>query len=103
LASRYPRTRPSFPTRRSSDLDRLAGRGGGDRRGRVTPSADDVAQVAAALGDPAAVELAEQRDRVLAGGAEHLLGAGRRQRALPRDRKSTRLNSSHVKSSYAVF
>src|SRR5690606_42009554 len=39
-------------------------------------------------------------------GARHAFrghGGGRARRRFPRDRKSTRLNSSHVKSSYAVF
>src|SRR5207302_9402952 len=70
----------SFPTRRSSDL-RLAadpGRGeagaaGGAQRHEPAPQA---------LDDPPARELAEP---------------------VREDRKSTRLNSSHVKISYAVF
>src|SRR5436309_8924691 len=33
----------------------------------------------------------------------HRAGGGRGSGALPQDRKSTRLNSSHVKISYAVF
>src|SRR5690606_39625999 len=33
----------------------------------------------------------------------HGMGADRLPYQLPRDRKSTRLNSSHVKTSYAVF
>src|SRR5690606_41960256 len=64
---------PSFPTRRSSDLLRP-----GRRRD----------------GQP-----------VLVGGARRVEGAGRVAvgELLERDRKSTRLNSSHVKISYAVF
>src|SRR5690606_41088159 len=73
-----PRALPSFPTRRSSDL-----RGGGVEQGQQ--------RVADELHDRAAVvENARHPGRVVA--VEHL-----------QDRKSTRLNSSHVKISYAVF
>src|SRR5690606_41709224 len=70
-----PRDLPSFPTRRSSDL-----RPRGPSRGR-TPGPDRAARV---------------RHR-----ARRPLAPPRRQRRT--DRKSTRLNSSHVKISYAVF
>src|SRR5690606_41425279 len=77
-----PLVRPSFPTRRSSDLaaalplrhDDRAGRH--PLRGRGDPPRG--------LGLP---------DRTGQGEARHR----------PEDRKSTRLNSSHVKISYAVF
>src|SRR5690606_41913734 len=80
----------SFPTRRSSDLleRHLPGqhRGGGgrlqaDRRGG------------------AAVGLPRRHARAPGGGGPSGLAGLRR----GRDRKSTRLNSSHVKISYAVF
>src|SRR5690606_41669849 len=81
-----PRDLHSFPTRRSSDLgadpDRLAegsdGGGGGHPLHRH-------------VGGPQATAGARPRSRL----------AGREIRG--RDRKSTRLNSSHVKISYAVF
>src|SRR5690606_40281878 len=83
----YLRILHSFPTRRSSDLidgngsagtvaARDAGTGAGRRAGPEP----------AAAGDPAA--------------GLSRAAAAYRQRA---DRKSTRLNSSHVKISYAVF
>src|SRR5690606_41443751 len=83
--SRYPHHRDlhSFPTRRSSDLDvhaDLLGLAGMARRG--------------ALVDHAHAGRLQGRQvlaRVVAGGLDDL------------DRKSTRLNSSHVKISYAVF
>src|SRR5437899_10204783 len=69
----------SFPTRRSSDL-------AGDR-----PVADARVRGRAVLRE-AAVE-------VLAGRGRHARGAADARR----DRKSTRLNSSHLGISYAVF
>src|SRR5690606_41439260 len=79
---------PSSPTRRSSDLRC----GPGDDRVRVL----DVAGLAVhAVGgvDLQALLAVRFHDLVHACGAEALAG----------DRKSTRLNSSHVKISYAVF
>src|SRR5690606_41949936 len=78
----------SFPTRRSSDLRRPRRAAGGRRiSGRidviVVPHAAILARVAA--------EHADFRQ------------VGRHIAQVPEDRKSTRLNSSHVKSSYAVF
>src|SRR5690606_41740362 len=71
----------SFPTRRSSDLCQN-GSASGPRHCRISPRP---------LSRPA-VEL-----------PAHCCCAARRiQEALP-DRKSTRLNSSHVNTSYAVF
>src|SRR5690606_41396669 len=90
----YHRDMRSFPTRRSSDLGRpwssvLTGAPGFVRvpdGGRIAIAARPVA------GDPLAVNLATSRHVGL---------------LVPdfttRDRKSTRLNSSHVKISYAVF
>src|SRR3712207_9369798 len=67
---------PSFPTRRSSDLDRRAALGaGGAAGGRGVPRR---------------------------AGARRRAG-GRPRAARRRDRKSTRLNSSHANISYAVF
>src|SRR5690606_42166263 len=76
----------SFPTRRSSDLPRPA-------RGRV-PAGPALPVVD---GDPPSVELPQRpvhRNRAESQARGDLL---------ERDRKSTRLNSSHVKTSYAVF
>src|SRR5207249_12295468 len=94
-------TPPSFPTRRSSDLifDKI------ERIGNV-----DVGRLAVGQDDDKLAEAAGMADQ-LAGvtkrGTEPCRQAGRqcRQPADARtvDRKSTRLNSSHVSSSYAVF
>src|SRR5204862_5142443 len=79
---------PSFPTRRSSDL--------ADQRGQIQPTRDlqesRVAVNASAFG----VELEDAEWARLGKPTEPLLAA-------PQDRKSTRLNSSHVEISYAVF
>src|SRR5690625_5461306 len=82
-----PRALPPFPTRRSSDLIAVT------EAGAWQPGKDPVA-------------LAE-RDGLT--GTESFIRDGeqhRRRRAVApprRDRKSTRLNSSHVAISYAVF
>src|SRR5690606_41666887 len=82
-----------FPTRRSSDLVVVhvadAHDGGHDLPARP----DDGARAAEAALPVAAVQV--QRDP--APGDERRAAVGQR------DRKSTRLNSSHVKISYAVF
>src|SRR5437660_6439153 len=76
-SSSRPRDLPSFPTRRSSDLDRLVRpRGIADRPGDLPHL-----QVFAKVAGRAAFR--------------HVLAII--------DRKSTRLNSSHVAISYAVF
>src|SRR5690606_40382640 len=84
----------SFPTRRSSDLE-----GSGDRTGTTHrlsisgPRAAPAGSHAQELGErePGPGDRRQRKARI----------PGRR-RARP-DRKSTRLNSSHVKISYAVF
>src|SRR5690606_39383420 len=88
----------SFPTRRSSDLDFPA---------------NGVADVF--LGHQLGVEERNRRVGLLAvqqfdsllgshlGHAVRILRGGRHEQASVLDRKSTRLNSSHVKISYAVF
>src|SRR5690606_41731245 len=86
----------SFPTRRSSDLRR-----GQDASAVVV---DLVAGDALVVGSTAPA----QRDRRVGDNtnSEGRLGRGDRVRNFQRlegDRKSTRLNSSHVKISYAVF
>src|SRR5690348_17914002 len=80
-----PRNLPSFPTRRSSDLDAS---GQHDRVGRAVEAASPAEQV----GDPQRV-----RDDGESRHVEQALGQ------FERDRKSTRLNSSHPSISYAVF
>src|SRR5439155_7328289 len=79
----------SFPTRRSSDLDHRARRAGG-AYGSVRLGQDDVDE---------SVRVSGSADiRPLLVGRPGSLGTLRR-----RDRKSTRLNSSHVAISYAVL
>src|SRR5690606_39686069 len=101
LAGRpHPRARPPFPTRRSSDL----------RSGRALPFPAVMGPVprGRALVDEGK-ELVEERGgegpQVLHpddAGAVHKVRGGKRPDQVL-DRKSTRLNSSHVKISYAVF
>src|SRR5690606_41425657 len=93
-SARAPRRLVPLPTRRSSDLGRRgagpqrerrprrAGHGGGDQRHPWFTPADQIVC-------PSDFSSA------------HLPAVGSRHRDL--DRKSTRLNSSHVKNSYAVF
>src|SRR5690606_41125709 len=88
----------SLPTRRSSDLGR-------PRHGRRLPGRPRLAALECAR---AAVRAAA-RDLGPDGGVRHARRNEQRQRVAPcrradaGDRKSTRLNSSHVKISYAVF
>src|SRR5690606_40048407 len=93
--SPHASTLHSFPTRRSSDLDRFGNhlrqsdrceRGRGGRHGRY-----GVVGVRAEQRHPAVLDRAQRREWCAVAAA------------YPRDRKSTRLNSSHVKISYAVF
>src|SRR5690606_41719867 len=93
---RYQSNRPSFPTRRSSDL--------------VETAQSDVQSAEAAL-DEARARFERQRELQRQGAisaqeletvrSAYLQAQAAREAAL--DRKSTRLNSSHVKISYAVF
>src|SRR5690606_40646294 len=88
---------PSFPTRRSSDLGDGPGEGdaGGGRQDLRT-SIDDH-RVDQQRRDDVGQDYAK-------GGL--LIGVGKGHgvgQEIARDRKSTRLNSSHVKISYAVF
>src|SRR5690606_41477245 len=86
-----PRVLPSFPTRRSSDLSLVPS---------LVEHADTVVDLSA-VEQPAGVPgLASDMQEELRARTELVrlcADLGRR------DRKSTRLNSSHVKSSYAVF
>src|SRR5690606_40755051 len=74
-----PRAPPSFPTRRSSDLRQ--------RHALLLPARKLAGRALLVAGE--ASDLHDAPDTLA-----HLRG---------RDRKSTRLNSSHVKNSYAVF
>src|SRR5690606_41488445 len=87
-----PRTLPPFPTRRSSDLNARA------NRELLKP----VRAIAEAHGaTPAQIALAWVHQQASVRQMTVVPVPGTRKRS--RDRKSTRLNSSHVKISYAVF
>src|SRR5690606_41133465 len=93
----------SFPTRRSSDLQhRAEALAGGEDLGFGLFGEGDHLGVAAAL----EVEDAVVGPAVLVVTDEAAVGIGRERRLAgageAEDRKSTRLNSSHVKISYAV-
>src|SRR5699024_12563987 len=87
-ATDHSRYLHSFPTRRSSDLQQQL-----EKRGLAAAVAADETQL------PAGVQLLAHvlKDGVEAG------RVGKRQMFDLEDRKSTRLNSSHVSISYAVF
>src|SRR5690606_42145814 len=93
------RDRPCFPTRRSSDLGngegghRLRSRHEG-RRGRGS----DQEAVRAGIPQPSGCDHSVRLPAAGSGGQ-----GGREVHPATGDRKNTRLNSSHVKSSYAVF
>src|SRR5207302_5544156 len=96
-----PRELLSFPTRRSSDLVRVPPAHRSRRRDR--DGGVDGGVGAAPGGSPGAVHAVLGAGQADPGGGEQ-----RRRGAVVRhlggaDRKSTRLNSSHVKISYAVF
>src|SRR5690606_40211988 len=98
----HPRPPPPFPTRRSSDLDPHLLAQLGVEVGEWFVEQQDVG-----FEDDAASE----RHALLLPTRELARSAARHRRetdevedlAYPPDRKSTRLNSSHVKISYAVF
>src|SRR5690606_42049812 len=79
----------SFPTRRSSDL--------GDLEGKKAFLSRMVAS------DPHDPELRKALSDVYLQGGDHGSAARELEQAIEEDRKSTRLNSSQVKKSYAVF
>src|SRR5205814_10444266 len=78
----------SFPTRRSSDL--ACGR---------SPAGPGAAEPDGFLGDQGHPRSGQGREAAGLAGAEPTAGPGQARR----DRKSTRLNSSHLGISYAVF
>src|SRR5690606_41433652 len=93
-----PRALHSFPTRRSSDLLLAAGAVQVEvPLDRVLPPAQP-AQLAPIEAADGPLDVLVRLGEVEGGGARHQLAQLRE-----RDRKSTRLNSSQVKSSYAVF
>src|SRR5690606_41492062 len=93
VGSRRLRALRSFPTRRSSDLaEHFALRGPAIDRQAEGRFSDEGMAAHGLEGGAGAVWL----DLVVAGSYPDLT-------AILQDRKSTRLNSSHVKSSYAVF
>src|SRR5690606_40925830 len=85
----------SFPTRRSSDLDADGAAQTGTGKGRPTPTRKEreAARKRPLVSDNRAEARRQARAQMQA----------ERERARLGDRKSTRLNSSHVKISYAVF
>src|SRR5205807_7788568 len=91
----------SFPTRRSSDLEVVAGVG--SRRGEADVEVEGV-RVAAGR-ERAERDRAEAAEGTVVdrGAAVDILVHLQVQLARKRDRKSTRLNSSHLVISYAVF
>src|SRR5439155_25096324 len=94
--SRDPRALYSFPTRRSSDL--VA------RADDLDSDAMELLQQLAALDEGAEDEIGQRA--VLVEQPSELFAIDRdvaHRLRRDRDRKSTRLNSSHVASSYAVF
>src|SRR5690606_41341031 len=94
-ASGDPPDLPSFPTRRSSDLRRRGVRGPRD----LAPLRVEEPQRRAGQLHATQCRVHDLDQQPLAAGLfprVHLVEG-------PEDRKSTRLNSSHVKISYAVF
>src|SRR5690606_42104932 len=87
------RHRPSFPTRRSSDLE---------SQPRPRPVSEAVGPRIATLLEEAP-RWTTAKQRLTATRLHQLLRAEGYAVGVTVDRKSTRLNSSHVKISYAVF
>src|SRR5690606_41480955 len=100
-SSRTNRKHHSCPTRRSSDLDEeQPARAVEQQEAQVAPAVPPGAQVrraGAAVGRQGGGHLAHV-ETLQRGLHDHLAGE-----LHATDRKSTRLNSSHVKISYAVF
>src|SRR5690606_41470012 len=95
-SARHPSPR-SFPTRRSSDLARFLPRDEVDPILRASNTAGWVLN----LQDQANKDLLDRK--LLLDSAFAQMRAAIATMHARQDRKSTRLNSSHVKSSYAVF
>src|SRR5207253_10867527 len=90
-----PRYLHSFPTRRSSDLDEAAP--------DLHHEAADPRQLAAAHGRPRRCASITRISSGMPRPVTAETATSGRPRRSHRDRKSTRLNSSHVAISYAVF
>src|SRR5206468_9626367 len=86
----------SFPTRRSSDLDRIA-------LGQIAAVTGDLGQRGQPAQDYALVVGPGGGAVVLAVPGDPVVDQAGRADEASRDRKSTRLNSSHDQISYAVF
>src|SRR5690606_41685476 len=101
--SRDPRALHSFPTRRSSDLNTQRSIIQSTRALHLsveTGVARVRARKQAIVSSQSALEATQSGYEV---GTRNLVEVLQSQRQLYQDRKSTRLNSSHVKISYAVF
>src|SRR5690242_20948091 len=83
----------SFPTRRSSDLALF----------RWVDAVDAIERALAELGEADEELAARLEGELVVCGLHDARRASRVGPALERDRKSTRLNSSHMSISYAVF
>src|SRR5699024_11758980 len=101
LVSASIRNRPSFPTRRSSDLDAIFGAetlNGFIMEPNFIPA---TARAAARDDQQAHSSATAEPPNTVAVRSAHWIETDRINDRLAEDRKSTRLNSSHVSSSYA--
>src|SRR5690606_42072642 len=99
----HPRARDSFPTRRSSDLFDAAAEEAAEREIRWVVKQHDPSRFAVAPGTADLLVVAVERLGDVAVQNKAHIGLVDAHAERRRDRKSTRLNSSHVKISYAVF
>src|SRR5690606_40930665 len=97
----YNRAVHTFPTRRSSDL--ASGAGAQNMRELISQMGAIHASVADKLADPASAILEIDRQVAETMRSEGFPRDNFGHPLAGRDRKSTRLNSSHVKKSYAVL
>src|SRR5690606_42055008 len=98
-----PPHRPSFPTRRSSDLHAVAGLGEGPRHGEDRGATCKDFGARHLDGLTAGCIKKDRLGQPVTNLEFHVPSSACRAPARHTDRKSTRLNSSHVKISYAVF
>src|SRR5690606_39491769 len=101
-SARVHRCRPSFPTRRSSDLTMCArpDSTATSLAEQTLPGKKETTNMSAKVTSKDDTEIAY--DSVGTGPALVVVAGATQFRAFDSDRKSTRLNSSHVRSSYAV-